>query len=270
MTTTNKGCLGTILGLFGSQPKAQVRKRDHVNHVATSTAPATSSINPTIETEGLPDSEQFQLIDELPYRVRDDFLSRSELSFYHVLRGVIGDRAVICPEMNLSAIFYVTQPNENQSFRARISQKSIDFLLCEPKTMKPLVGIELDDTTHSRPDRQTRDEFVNKVFEAAKLPLVRIPARRAYTTDEVAVQLEPILGVAQTAAAFLPNLADSAINLPQFPATSQLVPPTCPKCGIAMVVRTVGQGDYKGRKFYGCPNYPRCRQMLPYPEAKPS
>jgi len=28
-----------------------------------------------------------------------------------------------------------------------------------------------------------------------------------------------------------------------------------------MVVRTVKQGEHKGKQFYGCQNYPRCREM---------
>jgi hypothetical protein len=206
------------------------------------------------------------LPDDLPYRVRDDFLSNSALSFYHVLRGVVGNRAVICPEMNLSAIFYVTKPNENKSFRARISQKSIDFLLCEPKTMKPLAGIELDDSSHARPDRQSRDAFVNSVFEAAELPLLRIQAKRAYTTQELAVLLEPIFGAMPVVVAGLSAPVETALSVAA--AVTEPQPPTCPKCGILMVVRMVGQGEHKGRRFYGCSNYPQCRQMLPYPEAK--
>jgi len=185
MTQTNKGCLGSIFNLLGMQAKTRPTVR--TSGIQSQTGPTTQNISADNDIdEVLPVS--------MPYRVRDNFLSPTELSFYHVLRGVVGDRAVVCPEMNLSSIFFVAKPNENQSFRARISQKSIDFLLCEPKTMKPVVGIELDDTSHARPDRQTRDEFVNKVFEAAELPLLRIPAQRAYTTNDLARQLEPFIG----------------------------------------------------------------------------
>lgn len=48
---------------------------------------------------------------ELPYRQRDDFLSAAELSFHRVLSTAIGDRAVICPKVNLADIFFVARPN---------------------------------------------------------------------------------------------------------------------------------------------------------------
>jgi len=43
--------------------------------------------------------------------------------------------------------------------------------------------------------------------------------------------------------------------------------PLCPKCGIPMVLRTARQGDHKGQQFFGCRNYPRCREMLPVSKA---
>jgi hypothetical protein len=39
--------------------------------------------------------------------------------------------------------------------------------------------------------------------------------------------------------------------------------PVCPNCGVSMVLRTARQGANAGNTFYGCPNYPRCRAVLP-------
>ena len=47
--------------------------------------------------------------------------------------------------------------------------------------MRPRVGIELDDSSHAREDRQARDAFVEQVFEAAGVALLRFP-RCAPTT----------------------------------------------------------------------------------------
>ena len=87
---------------------------------------------------------------ELPYRVKDDFLSDAELSFYKVLESVLGSKLAIQSKVRLADIFFVARPHENQSFRNKISQKHLDFLICNPKTMRPLFGIELDDASHKR------------------------------------------------------------------------------------------------------------------------
>jgi ATP-dependent DNA helicase RecQ len=37
----------------------------------------------------------------------------------------------------------------------------------------------------------------------------------------------------------------------------------CPKCGAPMILRTARRGPNAGGKFYGCSNYPRCKETLP-------
>lgn len=41
-------------------------------------------------------------------------------------------------------------------------------------------------------------------------------------------------------------------------------PPRCPICGCNMAVRTAKKGKYKGKKFWGCSNYPRCKGIVEY------
>jgi|GEM_PF-2164949 len=38
--------------------------------------------------------------------------------------------------------------------------------------------------------------------------------------------------------------------------------PTCPQCDVKMVPRTARKGPYVGNRFWGCPNYPRCRKRF--------
>jgi hypothetical protein len=44
--------------------------------------------------------------------------------------------------------------------------------------MKPVCGIELDDSSHARQDRVIRDDFVNQVFKNAGLPLNNILTKK--------------------------------------------------------------------------------------------
>ena len=39
-------------------------------------------------------------------------------------------------------------------------------------------------------------------------------------------------------------------------------PPTCPKCGRTMVLRTATRGKNAGNSFWGCPGYPKCRGIV--------
>lgn len=39
----------------------------------------------------------------------------------------------------------------------------------------------------------------------------------------------------------------------------------CPRCGKKLVMRTAAKGNYKGKKFLGCSNYPECRYIKNLP-----
>jgi hypothetical protein len=215
LSNEKQGCLATLLRFFGITP----RKAQPVS---------------------------------LPYRVRDDFLSPAEMSFYHVLSTAVGPATVICPKVRLADLSYLN----------RITPRHVDFLLCRPGTMKPVLGIELDDTSHSRPTRRQQDEFVDRVFESAGLPLLRIPVQRGYDTRDLAARVAPYLGMAGEPPSRPAIDADSSGK--SGPAGSVApATPLCPKCGVPMVLRTAGRGKHQGEQFYGCPNYPQCREMLP-------
>lgn len=37
----------------------------------------------------------------------------------------------------------------------------------------------------------------------------------------------------------------------------------CPECGSPMVLRVAKHGEYAGKKFWGCSNYPKCKHIIP-------
>jgi predicted RNA-binding Zn-ribbon protein involved in translation (DUF1610 family) len=195
-----------------------------------------------------------------PYHLRDDFVSKAEHSFYMVVRSIIPDTAVFLAKVSLGDLFYV-KSGDNSEFRTytnKIDRKHVDFLLCDAKTMRPIAGIELDDKSHQRDDRLVRDKFVEKVFQSARLPLVRFPAKFSYSTAELSAALKPYLNVSVSAVPDNP----SATSAPIAPASK--ADPSCPKCGSEMVLRTAKSGATQGDQFWGCPKYPNCRGVLRY------
>jgi len=196
-----------------------------------------------------------------PYRLRTEFLSAAEMSFYHVLHNTLNGRVVVCTKVGLGDLFDVNTKDQSgfRTFRNKIDRRHVDFLLCESATMRPLVGIELDDKSHQRADRRERDEFVDGVFHAAGLPLVHVPAKRAYNTTEVAAALAPYLAG--------PALPTQEAGTPVSPVTPP--PPSaseqalvCPQCGSPMLLRTARSGANTGHRFGGCSNYPRWRGIM--------
>ncbi|RMD61399.1 DUF2726 domain-containing protein [Candidatus Parcubacteria bacterium] len=196
--------------------------------------------------------------ESFPYRLRDDFLSPAELSFYKTLCLTLGDRFTVQSKVRLADIFFVAQPDRYMAHFNRISQKHVDFLVCDASTMKPILGIELDDRSHSGGRKQQRDEFVENVFRSANLPLLRFPAQRQYNSRDIMAQIEPYLEERTSPRDTSQALTDTD--------PAQDAAPLCPKCGVPMVLRTATRGEHKGKQFYGCPNYPRCREVKPVPE----
>lgn len=192
-----------------------------------------------------PDKPQF------PYQLREDFLSPAELNFYRVLQTAVADWATLFTKVNLADLFYASagDSGQNQAYRNRINRKHLDFLLCDPNTLRPLLGVELDDSSHNRPDRQARDEFVDGVFAAAGLPLLHIPVSHSYPTNNLRTFLRR--------KARLENEAESPKGTEEVgPATAV---PNCPECGAPMMLRMAKKGANAGNQFWGCSQYPRCR-----------
>ena len=181
----------------------------------------------------------------LPYRHRDDFLSPAERSLYGVLVTTLGNEFVVCPKVNVADILYVTGSAEAQKYRNKIDRKHVDFLVCDLSTMAPRFAVELDDSSHARAERKDRDEFLDAAFKAANFPLLRVPAKQSYRTVELKATIVHIL--------------EPATSLP-VPVPQPDPIPLCPKCGIPMVKRVAKQGDQAGQAFWGCSNYPKCRQ----------
>ncbi len=199
------------------------------------------------------------------FKLRDDFLSPAEKSFFLVLRGVIGADGEVLAKIRLGDLFYPSRGDygARAGLRNRVDRKHVDFLVCHPKTFEPWFGVELDDSSHAREDRKERDDLVNKVFAAAGLPLMRFAVRTAYAPGEVEDRLIREAGFQRIATSSPPAPAASAERVVPTPSreTDTSARP-CPKCESPMVLRTARSGDRAGNRFWGCSNYPRCRAVV--------
>ena len=198
----------------------------------------------------------------LPYMIRDDFLSPSELSFFRVLKQVVGNKAHICCKVALKDLFFVSDSDRRRHtiYANKINLKHVDFLLCAPDTLKPLCGIELDDSSHQRTDRVARDLFVDKVFTTAGLKLIRFENKKSYALPDIEAKIKQLITpvINQTITEkenSLNKIEAAAIN------TKNDIP-MCPKCQIPMILRQAKRGQNKGQQFYGCTNYPKCREVI--------
>ncbi len=186
--------------------------------------------------------------DRLPYRLREHFMSMPESALFRTLQTLVGRRYVICPKVGLNDIFYIVRPNENVHFFNKIFRKHVDFLLCDPATFKPAIGVELVKPV-SRNETREADQFMEDLFLSAGIPLVHVPLNERYVERDVAELFQlAVMKVKESAPLRASGKSDSV--------------PMCPVCGRMMVLRIHRDGPNTGKKFYGCMDSPKCSGVV--------
>lgn len=122
------------------------------------------------------------------YELRQTLMTSNERIFFEKLRRVIGDKYDIYPQVNLDKIFKIKYLGNKFAFNAAkwaIDRRSIDFLVTKRDSQSPFIGIELDDSTHYRQDRVSRDEKVNALFKVNGIELLRVNGVAGISEEEL-------------------------------------------------------------------------------------
>lgn len=185
----------------------------------------------------------------LPYRLKEPFLTTTELALFRTLTQIMDGRYTICPKVALNDIFYIVRPNENVHFFNKFFRKHVDFLLCEPKNLIPVFGVDIVRAV-SKTDTRETDKFMDDLFTNAGLPLIHVQASDKYETAEIVNLFQlAVMKIGGTGALRVQRDTDSV--------------PQCPVCGKMMVLRINRDGPRSGKKYYGCMDSPRCEGMVP-------
>lgn len=109
------------------------------------------------------------------YKKKAFFMTKTEHEFYDNLSKAVGNDYLIFAQVHLPTLLdnKVVGQNWRGAFR-HISEKSVDFVLCDKTYISPKLAIELDDKTHERPERQDRDHEVERMLKNAGMPLLRL------------------------------------------------------------------------------------------------
>lgn len=125
------------------------------------------------------------------YKRRNFFLTRAEHECYDALVSAVGAEYFIFAQVHLPTLVdnKVKGQNWRGAFR-HISEKSVDFVLCDKAYISAKLAIELDDKTHERPERQERDREVERILQDAGVPLLRLENRGSFNPSELAEQIK--------------------------------------------------------------------------------
>ncbi|NUM49183.1 MAG: DUF2726 domain-containing protein [Anaerolineales bacterium] len=118
------------------------------------------------------------------YQQRDSlFTYREKIFFIALLDALKWDYWAFAKVRMADVIFLANESADRKLHNNQIQCKHLDFVICEKKTYRPVLVIELDDNTHFHPDRQARDEFKNTTLAQAGLPLLRVPLQKYYNPE---------------------------------------------------------------------------------------
>jgi len=132
------------------------------------------------------------------YRPQPSLLSPAEATFHRVLVEAAAGRWAVLPKVRVADVITPRgregSPRWWAAFRP-IAAKHLDFVLADARTWQPVAAIELDDASHRRRDRRTRDRLLNRAMAQAGVPLIRVAAagRRGYHREALRTEIERAL-----------------------------------------------------------------------------
>ena len=129
------------------------------------------------------------------FEKRESVLSDAERAFFYALRRAVPEGYFIFANIRLIDVIRVAGKSRADFVSAnQIRQKHLDFVVCEPSRLAPVIAIELDGKTHQSQRQIRRDAVKDAALKSAQLPLVRFPAKGAgYSIDEIRRRLPSLL-----------------------------------------------------------------------------
>jgi hypothetical protein len=132
---------------------------------------------------------------KLPFQRKDSFLTPAQIAYFKVLRMIFADEYFIFAHVSVLDLCEVQDDPSARAAVDKIDAEQVDFVLCHPRTFKPMVAIALDAASHDERGR-ARDELLDEVFRAIGMKLVRQRFRHSYSVAEVTQTVEAALAAA--------------------------------------------------------------------------
>jgi hypothetical protein len=128
-----------------------------------------------------------------PYKLIGSLLTPAEKGFFLALRMAASKRYLVFPKVRLLDLCRDLDGwNDTAAFN-HVSQKHVDFVLCDPQTFRPVLAVELDDRSHLRARTRARDSDKDEVLRTMGLGVYRQWVRRSYDPAAIARGIEDAL-----------------------------------------------------------------------------
>lgn len=125
----------------------------------------------------------------LPYEKKPYLMTNAEREFFFVLERAVQGRYYIVPQVELSKILQVKKGVWQYKYKNKINLKSVDFVLFDKEYFTPQIVIELDDSSHTLPNRIIRDNFVNTILQKTDIRFIRFKVQQSYNQQKIKSEL---------------------------------------------------------------------------------
>lgn len=132
------------------------------------------------------------------YIAKRFILNSNEYKFYKFLDSFIDSKYSIVPQVHLDDL---VKPNRGLSVKGRlyslrhINQKSVDFVIFDKHTMRALLAIELDGSSHVTETAIKNDEEKNRILKDAGIVLKRFKDSESLDTLEIEETIKKALNI---------------------------------------------------------------------------
>lgn len=120
---------------------------------------------------------------------KKQFLTGNELEFFNRLRSACGPSLLVLPQVSMGALMNTTLKESHPRFweaRNKFSQKIVDFVICDAKSVTVLLLVELDDKTHQK----TKDAQRDSISHLAGYRTLRYWSRNKPSVSELKQHIE--------------------------------------------------------------------------------
>ena len=126
-----------------------------------------------------------------PYQLGKPLFSAAERSFLGVLDQAVGPEHRVFGKVRVADVAAVKSGLGNSARQGalnRITAKHFNFVVCRSGDLSVVCAVELNDKSHASRKAQSRDELLANVCRAIGLPLLTVPAKTAYSPQDVRAQ----------------------------------------------------------------------------------
>ena len=197
----------------------------------------------------------------LSYERADTLISPTQQSILFLLEEALDERYSVFSKIRLQDVVRVNpdlSPGQHKAAMKRLTSEPLDLVICEKKNAT-ILGVILLNGQEAPPEKGhvRRETDTESVLAVAGIPIVHIDASKAYTLDEIRIEVSRTI--------FLKWKHNKAIPLSE-PVSDKGVRKNgglgfCPLCGAPFVKRIARKGAYAGKHFLACSNYPQCKHL---------